>query len=497
MASGDTKTEAMLNVLGNGGSGDEFRGCCNTKTQQYILDAIDRINRIQPGGSYDAGTGIEIADNTISVDTDTIQPKLTAGTGIDITDNTISATGGGGDITVVQTTGNSTSDVMSQNATTSMVFQDPSTKRTIQIGDGASAGNYSEGVAIGRNSYANGSESVCVGKGAGYSTSSSNYYVAIGASSGNSMTSVSGSVSLGAYSKATRAGEVNVGSTSTTYGYNSTNYRVIGGVHDPVDAHDAATKGYVDSHSGGSVTILTASDYNYDSNNDGTNDKIGVWLLSPGVYEFENNTVAENTWYDNANTYPGNNTGVQAITISDASGGAFKNIFGYFGANINSSFIGFNIIVMASNGTNMNFRRILGDSSTIDNLTSTSTWRPLSANQGGILYQEISSLKNNMAIGFFDTISYPPNYDSTGQDPDNPDSYALWLMAQDINMGYIYLKYDTSWPIYVDNQQTYSITTMGVLTIMGDSTWGYFISFNDLENGNIEYYHIDEQGNLL
>lgn len=50
MASGDTKTEAMLNVLGNGGSGDEFRGCCNTKTQQYILDAIDRINNLDPGG---------------------------------------------------------------------------------------------------------------------------------------------------------------------------------------------------------------------------------------------------------------------------------------------------------------------------------------------------------------------------------------------------------------------------------------------------------------
>ena len=50
MASGDTKTEAMLNILGNGGSGDEFRGCCNTKTQQYILDAIDRINSLTPGG---------------------------------------------------------------------------------------------------------------------------------------------------------------------------------------------------------------------------------------------------------------------------------------------------------------------------------------------------------------------------------------------------------------------------------------------------------------
>ena len=31
MASGDTKTEALLNILGNGGSGDEYRGCCNTK----------------------------------------------------------------------------------------------------------------------------------------------------------------------------------------------------------------------------------------------------------------------------------------------------------------------------------------------------------------------------------------------------------------------------------------------------------------------------------
>lgn len=46
MASGDTKTEALLNILGNGGDAAEYRGCCNTKTQSYILDAIDRINAI-------------------------------------------------------------------------------------------------------------------------------------------------------------------------------------------------------------------------------------------------------------------------------------------------------------------------------------------------------------------------------------------------------------------------------------------------------------------
>lgn len=49
------------------------------------------------GGSYTAGTGIDISSNTISVDTQTIQEKLTAGTNITIADNVISATGGGGE----------------------------------------------------------------------------------------------------------------------------------------------------------------------------------------------------------------------------------------------------------------------------------------------------------------------------------------------------------------------------------------------------------------
>lgn len=47
MASGDTKTEAMLNALANGGGSEQFRGCCNTKTQNYILGAIDRIQAVE------------------------------------------------------------------------------------------------------------------------------------------------------------------------------------------------------------------------------------------------------------------------------------------------------------------------------------------------------------------------------------------------------------------------------------------------------------------
>lgn len=47
MASGDTKTEALLNILGNGGDPSQFSGCCNTKTQTYLLEAIDRVQKME------------------------------------------------------------------------------------------------------------------------------------------------------------------------------------------------------------------------------------------------------------------------------------------------------------------------------------------------------------------------------------------------------------------------------------------------------------------
>lgn len=149
--------------------------------------------------------------------------------------------------TVVQTTGTSQTDVMSQNATTSMVFADPSTKMKPQIGSGAAASG-TDSVALGRNAKANTIESVCIGKAAGNGSNNISRSVNIGTNAGYQISeNISGSISLGAYSKASRTGELNIGSTNTSYGYNSTNYRVIGGVHDPVNAQDAATKNYVDS----------------------------------------------------------------------------------------------------------------------------------------------------------------------------------------------------------------------------------------------------------
>lgn len=209
--------------------------------------------------------------------------------------------GGGGGPTVVQTTGTSQSNVMSQNAVSSMVFADPGTDTKVQIGSGASVSTHSYNMAIGTNSSANGTQGTAVGYSAkarpngtalGYNaqagTSSSqtnttaigqsaygggdhctaigdntntinSYSTAVGASArarserslaigagatvDNSPT-MAYSVALGANSKTTRAGEVNVGTGDpaiSTYGYNSSAYRVIGGVYDGQDLHDAAT----------------------------------------------------------------------------------------------------------------------------------------------------------------------------------------------------------------------------------------------------------------
>lgn len=81
---------------------------------------------------------------------------------------------------------------------------------------------------------------------------------ALGAYAGHGTTNLTGkgSVALGAFSTATRHGEVGVGVTDTEYGYNGTPYKLIGGVHDPIDAHDAATKGYVDDKIGQIETVL-------------------------------------------------------------------------------------------------------------------------------------------------------------------------------------------------------------------------------------------------
>lgn len=336
MANGDTKTEAMLNVLGNGGSGDEFRGCCNTKTQQYILDAIDRINNLDPGGGGSGFTLLSDADANwtdpdsgdemialwlLPTGTYRFSPDATvmAALGLDTdgestwvnttiekasepifiisnedigqsmasitilasnasqsanVDNAIGLidftdsgpflptdfigtdgtnkgtkglvpapeatdadkflksdgtwdTAGGSSVNVVQTRGTSTTDVMSQNAVTSMVYADPTTRYNVRIGEFAS-GNPANGGAVIIGSADTGSTNgISIGEGS----------VAFG----------TGSIALGSGSKTNVAGEMNIGTKWTSNGYNNSLYRLISGVYDGQNAHDAVTVGQVNS----------------------------------------------------------------------------------------------------------------------------------------------------------------------------------------------------------------------------------------------------------
>lgn len=146
--------------------------------------------------------------------------------------------GGGSGPTVVQTTGTSTTDVMSQNAVTSMVFADPSTKARVKIGAGASISN-SGSLAIGNNAVANNYGSAAIGAG----TASAYYTVSLFTQKNIDKP---GSIGLGQGAKVTRNGEMNIGDSTGYYAHKGSNYRILSGLYDPEEAHDAATKGYVD-----------------------------------------------------------------------------------------------------------------------------------------------------------------------------------------------------------------------------------------------------------
>lgn len=187
--------------------------------------------------------------------------------------------------TVVQTTGNSTTDVMSQDATTGLVYAETTGKYLIRIGDNAttstntgdeniSIGVYAKAsgysaialgghsraeknynIAIGRSANAyNGANEIAIGYNSGSTTSGSTRNISIGGSAqATSTDSVAigygakaqygtSAVALGAGAKATQKGQFDISAgTSGTDGYNNTFYRLITGVHDGQSAHDAAT----------------------------------------------------------------------------------------------------------------------------------------------------------------------------------------------------------------------------------------------------------------
>lgn len=295
--------------------------------------------------------------------------------------------GDSGSVTTVQTLGQSVTDIMSQKAVTDAIYvpgYDPVTSQydsRIQIGGSGTGGQNSivigksanatngygaaigynskcgsYGVAIGyqaQNSMVN--NAVTIGYNAGPASWYGNYSTAVGPQAGktigtsavalgyNSATDSSavGSVAIGAYSKANSTGEVNFGTSSTTYGYNSTNYRLLTGVHDPVNAQDVATKNYVDTHGGGGggnntvkVTITldqpSTGDFSSDKSFMDIADAYDSNLLQRVVLYF-NYTYYQMLGYvhnaSNNNVYALNEDGTKVYTFDFASVGATSGTY--------------------------------------------------------------------------------------------------------------------------------------------------------------------------
>lgn len=236
------------------------------------------------GGSYTAGTGIDITDDTISVDTTTIQEKLTAGTGIDITNNTISATGGGGDTVYSDKStsnasnggavyiGNLDSNQQEQTDPTTtdnhyryfyaLPYDNPTSSQAPKngsiniLGECRGEGSVVLGISaydslrgyyqtvIGQGAHSSQSSTIAIGFNAGASGENS---IAIGRGAVINDNQRRDSVALGSYATPSRRGEVNIGTGGNNLGYNNTDYRVIGGVHDGQLAQDAVTVAQVNA----------------------------------------------------------------------------------------------------------------------------------------------------------------------------------------------------------------------------------------------------------
>lgn len=124
---------------------------------------------------------------------------------------------------------------------------------------GSNSSTYSTVIGREANAPSIGSYGTAIGYGA---TVRAQYSTALGTAAYID-NNISHSVALGDRAYPTRAGEVNIGN-SINQGYNSTAYRVIGGVHDGIDAHDAVTVGQLNTRMGG-MTILSITQAAYDA----------------------------------------------------------------------------------------------------------------------------------------------------------------------------------------------------------------------------------------
>lgn len=233
-----TSTYVEANDLAKVAATGEYGDLNNTPTIPIVNDATLTITQNGTSkGSFTANdsddTTIELSDTTYSdfVGTDgqtagaagLVPAPATTDAGKFLKADGTWDTAGGGGPTVVQAIGTSTTDVMSQNAVSKAIYDyvDSSGRGyRPKIGDGVHVGGL-KAMAIGDDSSAYGMNAVALG--------------------GSATAGHNGAIALGYGASTSSAGEMNIGTSSTSYGYNGTKYRLISGVHDGQNAHDAVT----------------------------------------------------------------------------------------------------------------------------------------------------------------------------------------------------------------------------------------------------------------
>lgn len=220
-------------VSGGGGGTSDFNQLSNRP--KYNGTTMDSTTNIPEVKTYSDFTG---TDGTTAGTAGLVPAPATTDAGKFLKADGTWDTAGGSSVTVVQTTGTSTSDVMSQNATSSMVFADPATHLKIKIGSQSSNGT--RAVSIGNGATSDGGSSVAIGTGA---ESAQQYTVAV------------------AGSKASKKGEFAIGMKTgfEGAGYNNSNYRLISGLYDGQSEHDAVNVGQINATIDAINTVLSTN----------------------------------------------------------------------------------------------------------------------------------------------------------------------------------------------------------------------------------------------
>lgn len=267
MASGDTKTNQYLDIAANGTRADlPTDTCCETRTQtlirgvaERIMDVEEEVERLEnnPDVVDIVATYADLEDYDTSGLTDkdiirVLEDETHDGNSTYYRWNAttsqfdfVGEISGGSSVNVVQTTGTSTTDVMSQDATSKMIYVDPTnTTSGIAIGKESPQATSSRAIAVGNDSRANFTNSIALG-----------YYA---------RPSHSNSIALGAGAVTTDTGQVSIQKVSSGYGHNNTVYTLLSGLYDGQSAHDAATYGQLNTRMGG-LTIVSISQTDYDA----------------------------------------------------------------------------------------------------------------------------------------------------------------------------------------------------------------------------------------